>query len=74
MDGGLPEPGGQLPGQNPFVSLLSGSGGAGTGLLLLLLAVLGTSIALPNHRVNAFRAPTVAWRPSAYVSPIELPG
>ncbi len=74
LDDGLPGHGGQLPSQSPFFSLLSGSGGTGTGLLLLLLAVLGASIALPNHRYNAFRAPTVAWRPSAYVSPIELPG
>ena len=74
LDGGLPGHGGQLPSQNPFFSLLSGSGGAGTGLLMLLLAVLGASIALPNHRFKAFRTPAVAWRPSAYVSPIELPG
>ncbi len=74
LDRGLPGHGGQSPSQNPFFSLLSGSGGAGTGLLLLLLAVLGASIALPNHRFKAFRAPAVPWRPSAYVPPIELPG
>jgi hypothetical protein len=74
LDDGLPGHGGQLPSQNPFFSLLSGSGGAGTGLLLLLLAVLSALIALPNHRFKAFRAFTAPWRPSAYVSPIELPG
>ena len=73
LDRGLPGHGGQSPSQNPFFSLLSGSGGAGTGLLLLL-AVLGASIALPNHRLKAFRTPAVPWRPSAYVPPIELPG
>jgi hypothetical protein len=71
---GLPGHGSQLPSQNPFFSLLSGSGGAGTGLLLLLLAVLGAVIALPNHRYKAFLAPAVPWRPLAYVPPIELPG
>jgi hypothetical protein len=74
LDGGLPGHGGQLPSPNPFFSLLSGSGGAGTGLLLLLLAVLGASIALPKHRFKALRMPTVPWRPLAYVPPIELPG
>ncbi len=74
LNGGLPGHGGQLPGQNPFFNLLSGSGGAGTGLLLLLLAGLGASIALPNHRFKAFRTPTLPWRPLAYVPPIELPG
>jgi hypothetical protein len=74
LGGGLPGHGGQLPSQNPFFSLLSGSGGAGTGLLLLLLAVLGASIALPNRRFKAFRTPTGPWRPLAYVPPIELPG
>ena len=73
-DDGVPGNGSRLPNQNPFLSLLSSSGGAGTGLLLLLLAVLGASIVLPNHRFNAFRVPKVPWRPSAYVSPIELPG
>jgi hypothetical protein len=74
LTGGLPGHGGQLPGQNPFFNLPSGSGGAGTGLLLLLLAVLGASIALPNHRFKAVRTPTLPWRPLAYVPPIELPG
>jgi hypothetical protein len=73
-DGGVPANGGQLPSQNPFFSLLSSSGGAGTGLLLLLLAVLGAAIALPKERLDAFRTPAVPWRPLAYVSPIELPG
>ena len=66
-DGGLPGHGGQLPSQDPFFSLMSGSGGAGTGLLMLLLAVLGASIALPRHRFNALRTPAIAWRPLAYV-------
>jgi hypothetical protein len=74
LGGGLPGRGGQFPSQNPFFSVLSGSGGAGTGLLLLLLAVLGASIALPNRRFDAFRTPAVPWRPLAYVPPIELPG
>jgi hypothetical protein len=74
LNGGLPGHGGQLPSQNFFFNLLSGSVGGGTGLLLLLLAVLGASIALPNHRFKAFRTPTATWRPLAYVPPIELPG
>jgi hypothetical protein len=74
LGGGLPGHGGQLPGQNPFFNLLSGPGGAGAGLILLLLAVLAASIALPNERFKAFRTPTLAWRPLAYVPPIELPG
>ena len=74
LDGGLPGHGGQLPSQNPFFNLLSGSGGAGTGLILLLLAVLGASIALPRRRFKAFRTPAGPWRPLAYVPPIELPG
>jgi hypothetical protein len=73
-DGALPGHGRQLPGQNPFFNLLSGSGGAGTGLVLLLLAVLGMSIALPRRHFKAFRTPAVPWRPLAYVPPIELPG
>jgi hypothetical protein len=72
--GGLAGYGGELPGHNPFFNLLSGSGGAGAALILLLLAVLGASIALPNYRFKAFRTPTVTWRPLAYVPPIELPG
>jgi hypothetical protein len=71
---GQPGKGGQLPSPGPFFSLLSGSGGAGTGLALLLLAVLGAAITLPNHHLNAFRTPAAPWRPPAYVSPIELPG
>ena len=73
-NGGVPGRGGQLPSPNPFFSLLSGSGGGGTGLILLVLAVLGVAIVLPNHRFQAFRMPAAPWRPSAYVSPIELPG
>jgi hypothetical protein len=72
--GGLPGYDGRLPGHNPFFNLLSGTGSAGAGLILLLLAVLGASIALPNNRFKAFRTPTVTWRPLAYVPPIELPG
>lgn len=73
-DGGLPGQGGQLPGQNPFFSVLSGSGGSTAGLMLLLLAILGASIALPRDRFKPFRTPAVTWRPLAYVPPIELPG
>jgi hypothetical protein len=71
---GLTGHGAPLPGRNPFFNLLSGAGGAGAGLMLLLLAVLGASIALPNQRSKAFRMRTPAWRPLAYVPPIELPG
>jgi len=71
---GVPGRGGELPGQNPFFSLLSGSGGSTAGLALLLLAVLGAAIALPRHHFKPLRTPAVTWRPSAYVPPIELPG
>lgn len=73
-DGGPPGHDGRLPDQNPFLSLLSAPGGAGAGLMLLLLAVLAAAIALPNQPFKAFRAPPVFWRPLAYVPPIELPG
>jgi hypothetical protein len=75
--------GGDVPGhgrlppdqqKQPFFSLLSASGGAGTGLTLLLFAVLGAAIALPRERSLVFRPPTVPWRPLAYIPPIELPG
>jgi hypothetical protein len=73
-DGGLPGHGRQLPDQDSFFSVLSGSGGSGAGLMMLLLATLGASIALPRDRFKPFRTPAVTWRPSAYVPPIELPG
>jgi hypothetical protein len=73
-DVGLPGHGPRLPDQNPFFSLLNTPGGTGTGLMLLLLAVLGAAIALPNERSKAFRTPTLLWRPLAYVPPIKLPG
>jgi hypothetical protein len=74
LSGGPPGHDGRLPGQNPFFSLLSGPGSSGAGLMLLLLAVLASSILLPSQRSEAFRTPTAAWRPLAYVPPIELPG
>jgi hypothetical protein len=74
LSGGLPGHGGRLPGKNPFFNLLSGTGVDGAGLILLLLAVLGAAIALPNVRSKALCTPAVPWRPLAYVPPIELPG
>jgi hypothetical protein len=72
--GGPPGHGGPLPDQSPFLSLLNAPGSAGAGLMLLLLAVLGAAIALPNRHFRAFRMPAAQWRPLAYVPPIELPG
>jgi hypothetical protein len=54
--------------------MLSAPGGGGAGLMLLLIAVLGAAIALPHDRFRIFRTPALQLRPSAYVSPIELPG
>jgi hypothetical protein len=73
--GGPPGSGHQLPGQNPFLNLLSGPGGAAAGLALAsIFAVLGVAFVLPRARSRTFRMPTVSWRPLAYVPPIELPG
>jgi hypothetical protein len=75
LGAGPPGPGNQLPGQNPFLNLLSGSGGIGGSLVLAsVLAVLGAAFVLPRERSNALRMPTVTWSPLAYVPPIELPG
>ncbi len=75
LGAGPPGPGNQLPGQNPFFNLLSGSGGIGASLVLAsVLAVLGAAFVLPRDRSKAFRTPTVTWSPLAYVPPIELPG
>jgi hypothetical protein len=63
-----------LPDQNPFFNLLGGASGSGAGLVLVLLAVLGASIALPSQRSKALRTRAAVWRPLAYVPPIELPG
>jgi hypothetical protein len=75
LGAGAPGPGKPLPGQNPFLNLLSGSGGIGGGLVLAtVLAVLGAAFVLPRDRFKAFRTPSATWRPLAYVPPIELPG
>jgi hypothetical protein len=73
--GGPPGSGNQLPGHNPFFNLLSGTGGSAAGLAFAsILAILGVAFVLPRDRSRIFRMPTVTWRPSAYVPPIELPG
>lgn len=73
--GGVPGFGNQVPNQNPSVSLLKTTGGAAAGLALAgMLAILGAAFVLPRKHWTIFRLPAVSWRPSAYVSPIELPG
>jgi hypothetical protein len=73
--GGPPSLGHQLPRRNPFFGLLRGPDGSAAGLALAsMLAVLGAVFVLPRDRSRVFRAPTVIWRPLAYVPPIELPG
>ena len=75
LGGSLRSRSNRLPGQNPFLNLLRGLGGADAALpLLILLAVLTASFALPNRRPNAFRMPAAVWTPPAYIPPIELPG
>ena len=72
--GDRPGPG-RVPDQNPFLNLLSAPGGANSGLMLLiLLAVLTASFALPNRHARALSKAAAVWRPPAYLPPIELPG
>lgn len=56
-------------------NLLLGGGGSGAAVVFIgFLAVLMGLVALPRDRSMRFRLPAVSWRPSAYVSPLELPG
>ena len=63
-------------GSGLFASLFGGSGGGGGGAVLLLtvVGILAVFRLLPPDWNRAFRMPTVIWRPSAYVPPIEHPG
>jgi hypothetical protein len=63
-----------VPGKNPFFNLLNGLGSVDAGLVLVLIAVLAASFALPRRSFKALRTRAVVWRPLAYVPPIELPG
>jgi hypothetical protein len=71
--GGPAGGGATLPGL--FLSLAGGGGGSGVILVLVgVLAVLTRPIVLLPQDKRAFRQPAASWRPSAYVTPIELPG
>ena len=74
LGGGLPGRHSPVPGPNSFFSFMSGPGSAGTALTMLLLAVLASSISLPRQLSRALRTRAPAWRPLAYVPPIDLPG
>jgi hypothetical protein len=70
----IPVPGAPGPTRGPFSTLLGGSSGAATGLLLLILAsALGGTLARRPSFTTAFRVLT-AIGPSAYVPPLESPG
>jgi hypothetical protein len=72
---GLRLPGAPGNGRNPFFSLFSGTGGASTSLLLSgLIALLAAFLVVSPRGTRAIRTAASAWRPSAYVPPIELPG
>jgi hypothetical protein len=54
---------------------LLGGGGSGAAIVFIgFLAVLMGLVALPRDLSMRFRLPAASWRPSAYVSPLELPG
>jgi hypothetical protein len=56
-------------------NLLIGGGGSGAAIVFIgFLAVLMGLFALPRDRSSPFRLPAATWRPSAYVTPLELPG
>ena len=56
-------------------NLLIGGGGSGAAIVFIgFLAVLMGLFALPRDWSSPFRLPAATWRPSAYVTPLELPG
>ena len=65
-----------LPGHvlSSFFNLFAGGGGGATLMFYGLLCVLGTMLFPFPHATRSFRLPTVSWRPSEYVPPIEQPG
>jgi hypothetical protein len=55
--------------------LLSGNGSGGGVLMIFgFLGILAITLLPMPSRTRALRLPTVTWRPSAYVPPIEQPG
>jgi hypothetical protein len=57
-----------------FNLLVGGGGTAGAVVFVFFLAILMGLFALPRDWTSDFRLPPATWRPSAYVTPIELPG
>ncbi len=56
-------------------NLLIGGGGSGAAIVFIgFLAVLMGLFALPRDWSSPFRLPAATWRPSAHVTPLELPG